>query len=170
MKSKDVTIRQAKPAEYAKVAEMHYPSWRLSWTGIIAPHHLDLIGQPHRWATQFYPLTLSRDGWAMWVAEYRNRLLGMIMFGPDVAVPRDLHIDALYVTEHSQRHGIGGRLLNKALRANPSEDVILWCADKNQKARSFYEKKDFHEDGRTFTWQPLPGVDVPHVGYRLKRR
>lgn len=46
---------------------------------------------------------------------------------------------------------------------------ILWCAEKNSKARGFYEKKDFHIDGRTFTWKPLSGVNVPHVGYRLYR-
>ncbi|WP_248791219.1 GNAT family N-acetyltransferase, partial [Escherichia coli] len=64
---------------------------------------------------------------------------------------------------------IGGMLLNKVLRTYPDNDIILWCADKNQKARNFYEKHGFELDDRTYVWKPLPGVTVPHVGYRLYR-
>ncbi|RDZ64576.1 hypothetical protein C3R29_15465, partial [Mycobacterium tuberculosis] len=67
------------------------------------------------------------------------------------------------------------RRLRSQIRESPDSpgrftaDMILWCAEKNSKARGFYEKKDFHIDGRTFTWKPLSGVNVPHVGYRLYR-
>jgi GNAT superfamily N-acetyltransferase len=105
----------------------------------------------------------------MWIAESGGQILGMSIFGPDSASPEHLQIDALYTVEDSQRRGIGSRLLNKAVRSNPSGDVILWCAEKNRKARQFYEKKDFQLDGRTYIWKPLPGVTVPHVGYRLYR-
>ncbi|WP_239655215.1 GNAT family N-acetyltransferase [Mycobacterium riyadhense] len=170
MKSRDIRIREAKPIDFPKVVAMHYPVWRQSWSGILAAHLLDMLAQPNRWATEFYPQTLSRRGWKMWIAECRGHTLGMTMYGPDTTNPSDVQIDALYIAEESQRHGIGGRLLNKALHSNPSDDVILWCAEKNHKARSFYEKKHFELDGRTYTWKPLPGVSVPHVGYRLKRR
>ncbi|BBX74226.1 N-acetyltransferase [Mycobacterium shinjukuense] len=170
MKPGDIRIREAKPADFAKVAKMHYPVWRQSWTGILEAHVLDMLAQPNRWATELYPQTLNRRGWAMWIAESGGQTLGMTMFGPDPARLDEIQIDALYIAEHSQRHGIGGRLLTKALRSNPSDDVILWCAEKNHKARSFYEKKNFELDGRTFAWKPLPGVSVAHVGYRLRRR
>ncbi len=49
-------------------------------------------------------------------------------------------------------------------------DVVLWCAEANGLARRFYEKNDFHLDGRTLDWEPVPGVKVAHLGYRLKRR
>jgi GNAT superfamily N-acetyltransferase len=169
VKSSDIKIREAKPTDFAKVAEMHYPVWRQSWAGILADYMLDMLGTPKLWATQTYPENLSRSGWTMWIAESGGKALGMTMFGPDRARPDDLHIDALYTAEGGQRQGIGGRLLNKAVRANPSGDVILWCADKNHKARQFYEKNNFQLDGRTFVWRPLPGVTVPHVGYRLYR-
>ena len=167
MKSSDIRIRQAKPIDFAQVAEMHYPVWRESWTGILADYMLDMLGTPKRWATVVYPQDLSRPGWSMWIAESRGKTVGMTIFGPDSANPDHLQIDALYTAAECRHLGVGGRLLNKAVRSNPSGDVILWCAEKNRKARQFYEGKNFQLDGRTFIWKPLPGVTVPHVGYRL---
>jgi GNAT superfamily N-acetyltransferase len=169
VKSGDIKIRAAKPADFARVAEMHYPVWRESWAGIVADYLLDMIATPRRWATETYPHDLSRRGWAMWIAESGSKTLGMTMFGPDSARPDHLQIDALYTAAEGQGLGIGRRLLNKAVRSNPSGDVILWAAEKNHKGRQFYEKNDFQLDGRTFIWKPLPGVTVPHVGYRLYR-
>ncbi|MFZ1176785.1 MAG: GNAT family N-acetyltransferase [Mycobacterium sp.] len=169
MKSVEIRIREAKPADFAKVAEMHYPVWRQSWTGIVADYLLDVIATPKWWATVSYPQELNRPGWSMWIAESGGKTLGMTVFGPDAANANHLQIEALYTAEESQGLGIGGRLLSKALRSNPAGDVILWCAEKNRKAREFYEKNNFQLDGRTYIWTPLPGVAVPHVGYRLYR-
>ncbi len=169
MRSSDIRIREAKPKDYARVAAMHYPVWRQSWNGIVAMHVLDMISTPKTWVDTFYPTTLKRGGWQLWMAEARGKLLGMTMFGPDLSNPKHIQIDALYIVEDNQRHGIGGMLLNKALRTYPDNDIILWCADKNQKARNFYEKNGFQLDDRTYVWKPLPGVTVPHVGYRLYR-
>lgn len=169
MRSSDIRIREAKPKDFARVAAMHYPVWRQSWSGIVAPHVLDMIVTPKIWVETSYPTTLKRGGWSMWMAESRGRLLGMMLLGPDLSNPKHIQIDALYVVENNQRAGVGSELLDKALHEYPDNDIILWCAEKNQKARDFYEKKEFQIDGRTYTWKPLPGVSVPHVGYRLYR-
>ncbi|MDP7721280.1 alpha/beta fold hydrolase [Mycobacterium sp. TY814] len=169
MRSSEIRIREAKPKDYARVAAMHYPVWRRSWQGIVATHVLDMISTPKTWADTFYPTTLKRGGWQMWMAEARGKLLGMTLFGPDLSNPQHIQIDALYVVDESQRHGIGGMLLSKALRTYPNNDIILWAANKNEKARNFYEKHGFTLDERTYVWKPLPGVTVPHVGYRLYR-
>jgi ribosomal protein S18 acetylase RimI-like enzyme len=168
--SSDVRIREAKPGDYADVAEMHYPVWRRSWTGIVGPPVLDLLGPAKRWVADVYPQSLNRTGWSMWIAESGGRTIGVSIFGPDTDDPDHLLIDALYIAEESQRHGIGARLLDTAMGTHPLGDVVLWCAVKNDKARRFYEKQNFRIDGRTLNWEPLPGVIVPHVGYRLTRR
>ena len=103
------------------------------------------------------------------MAESGGQLVGMMLLGPDLSNPNHIQIDALYVADQNQRSGVGGLLLNKALRTYPDNDMILWCAEKNQKARDFYEKNGFEVDDRSFVWKPLPGVRVPHVGYRLHR-
>lgn len=169
MKSSDVKIRRAGPKDFAKVAEMHYPPWRQSWAGILEDYLLDVIATPQVWADVSYPLKLSQPGWSMWVAEARGKLLGMTVFGPDEKNADDLQIEALYTAAEARGRGIGVRLLKKAARSNPSGDVILWCAEKNSQARRFYEEQNFHLDGRSFAWEPLPGVSVPMVGYRLRQ-
>jgi GNAT superfamily N-acetyltransferase len=169
VKSGDVKIRRAGPDDYAKVAEMHYPVWRKSWSGIVEDFVLDIITTPEIWVKVAYPEELSKPGWSMWVAERGTKKLGMTIFGPHTGHPDQVQIEALYAADESRGLGIGARLLQKALRSNPSSDVILWCAEKNSKARKFYEDNNFQLDGRSFVWRPLPGVEVPHVGYRLYR-
>jgi ribosomal protein S18 acetylase RimI-like enzyme len=166
----DIIIRAAKRADFVRVAEMHYPVWRQSWAGIMIPAVLDVLGPASRWAAELYPKALSRRGWRMWIAESARRPLGVAIFGPDPTDPDHIEIDALYIAEESQRLGIGGMLLDKALSAQPSGDVILWCAYQNTKGRRFYEKNNFQLDGRAYDYAPLPGVQVPHLGYRLRRR
>lgn len=168
MKSSDVKIRRAAPNEFAKVAAMHFPVWKQSWAGIIEEYLLDVMATPKFWAEVRYPEAVNRPGWGMWIAEARNKILGMTIYGPDSTTADTLRLEALYTAESAQQLGIGVRLLNKAVRSNPSSDVILWCAEKNEKARQFYEKHDFELDGRSYIWKPLPGISVPHVGYRHK--
>ncbi|OBI11446.1 MULTISPECIES: GNAT family N-acetyltransferase [unclassified Mycobacterium] len=170
MEALDIRIREATPDDFADVAEMHYPVWRRSWDGILTPPLLDILGPPKRWVAEIYPHTLNRDGWRMWVAESGGRTLGVAIFGPDPDERGAVQIDALYIADESQRHGIGRRLLDEILSAHPSGDVILWAAVRNDKARRFYEKNNFRVDGRTLDWEPLPGIKVAHVGYRLTRR
>jgi GNAT superfamily N-acetyltransferase len=169
VKSRDVKIRRAGPNDFEKVSQLHYPSWRTSWAGILEDHVLDVIATPKLWATVKYPEALNQPGWSMWVAEAGGKLLGMTIFGPDAANANDLTIDALYTAEEAQGLGVGVRLLNKAARSNPSGDVILWCAEKSGKARQFYEDNNFQLDGRSLVWQPLPGVSVSLLGYRLRQ-
>lgn len=170
MTGSDITIREAEPIDFARVAEMHYPAWRRSWAGIVASPLLDILGPAQRWAVDVYPQNLARPGWQMWIAESGEQVLGVAILGPDPADPDVVQIDALYVAEHCQRQGLGGFLLDTALSEGPSGDAVLWCAVKNDKGRRFYEKKNFELDGRTLDWEPLPGIRVPHVGYTLRRR
>lgn len=166
----DITIREATPIDFADVAAMHYPVWRQSWSGVLSDSVLDTLTSPKRWAVLLYPRDLSRPGWRMWVAEAGGQLLGMTIFGPDPDDPGQLELDALYISPASQRHGVGGLLLAQALNSDPRGDIVLWCAEANGVARRFYEKNDFRLDGRTLDWEPVPGVKVPHLGYRLRRR
>lgn len=170
MTSGDITIRAATPDDFARVAEMHYAVWRRSWAGILIEPLLDILGPARRWVTDVYPQNINRPGWAMWIAESADGTVGVTIFGPDEDEPAAIQIDALYIADDLQRHGLGGRLLGTVLAAHPSGEVILWCAEQNAKARRFYEKNGFRADGRTLDWEPLPGVRVPHVGYRLSGR
>ncbi|OBI10364.1 GNAT family acetyltransferase [Mycobacterium scrofulaceum] len=165
-----VTIRRAGPSDYVVVAEMHYPVWRQSWAGVLPDSTLDVLGSPRRWAILAYPRILQRPHWSMWIAESGSATIGMTMFGPDQANPEQVELDSLYIVAESQGRGVGARLLATALRESPSGDVVLWCAEHNLRARTFYERNGFRPDGRTLDWEPLAGVKVAHLGYRLSRR
>nr|WP_084187882.1 GNAT family N-acetyltransferase [Mycobacterium paraffinicum] len=149
---------------------MHYPVWRQSWAGMLADSTLDVLGSARRWAILAYPRILQRRHWSMWLAESGSATIGMTIFGPDPANPKQIELDSLYVAAESQGRGVGARLLATALRESPLGDVVLWCAEHNTRARGFYERNGFHPDGRTRNWEPLPGVSVTHLGYRLSRR
>ncbi|MEB4212104.1 GNAT family N-acetyltransferase [Mycobacterium sp. 94-17] len=149
---------------------MHYSVWRQSWSGVLPTEVLDTLTSPQRWAMLLYPRNLRRPGWRMWIAEAGGQPCGMTIFGPDPDDPERIQLDALYIVQASQRHGIGRLLLAHVLDSDPRGDVALWCAQANGVARRFYEKNDFHLDGRTLEWEPVPGLKVPHLGYRLRRR
>lgn len=164
-----ISIRQAGPADYENVAKMHYPSWRLSYRGIMTPELLDMF-EWQKWIDEEYPRRLSRAGWAMWLAESGDQILGMSIFGPEPEHPDHLEIDSLYVAAGKDRRGIGGLLLDHVLDSAPAHDVVVWCAEKNFRARRFYQKKGFRRDGRSFIWTLVPGViDIPQIGFTLYR-
>ncbi|KZS80222.1 GNAT family N-acetyltransferase [Mycobacterium persicum] len=164
-----ISIRRAKPADYANVAPMHYRSWRLSYRGIVIPELLDLFDW-RAWIGREYPLALSRAGWGMWLAESSGHIVGVSIFGPEPGNPDHLEIDALYVAAGHERRGIGSLLLDHALSSEPSHDAVLWCAEMNHQAQCFYRKKGFRPDGRSDLLTLLPGVlAVPQIGFTLHR-
>lgn len=165
----DFVIRQATEDDFPAVAAMHQPVWLKSNEGVMTQYVLAQFDGPADWPEQKYRPTLSRPGWAMWIAESDGELAGMTMFGPDPANPELVELDSLYVANEGQ--GIGTALLGKALALQPSDDVVLWCSQENHRARGWYEnpKRGFELDGRTEMWEPLPGVLVPQLGYRLYR-
>lgn len=59
VKPSNIRIRAAKPIDFPKVAAMHYPVWRQSWTGILDPYLLDMIGSPKLWVEESYPQSLK---------------------------------------------------------------------------------------------------------------
>ena len=107
----------------------------------------------------------------MWLAESDGQVLGMVIFGPDPRNPDRIEIDSLYVKQETQRRGIGGRLLQKALDSRPEADAVLWVVRENTKARSFYAKNHFQPNGRnrTFTDAWTIPVQLQEVGYSLSR-
>lgn len=164
-----VEIRQARAQEYRRIAQMHYRSWRQSYTGIIAPVLLDLFDDPLHWADNVYPEKLTQPGWTMRLAESGGAPVGVSILGPEPDRPDRLEIDALYVAPEHQGQRVGSLLLADALASHPAGDVVLWCAEQNHRARRFYEAKGFESDGRSMDWRPLRNFAVPQVGYTLGR-
>lgn len=160
-------IRRAQEEDFPSIAQMHYPVWRESNDGVMTLFVLDMFDTPETWPDKAYKPKLSRPGWAMWIAESEGQPVGVTIFGPEAANQNLVELDSLYVARKDQ--GIGSSLLAKALDSQPSDDVILWCSEENRRARGYYYNRGFRLDGRTQIWEPVLGVRVSQVGYRLNR-
>ncbi|OBG30968.1 hypothetical protein A5672_27180 [Mycobacterium alsense] len=163
-----VTYRQAEEEDFPAVAAMHYPVWRESNSGVMTPYVLDQFDGPEAWPDASYRPTLSSPRWNMWIADSDGEVVGMTMFGPTLDDPHLVELHSLYVA--TKNRGIGSSLLQKALDSQPSDDVVLWVAEDNQRARDYYSRRGFQPDGRSWMWVPMTGVQVPQLGYRLNRQ
>lgn len=69
--------------------------------------------------------------------------------------PRSLEIERIYVAKEFQGTGIGGRLMDEAVRlASEQKKEYIWLGvwEKNERAIRFYERKGFYRTGsHTFT-------------------
>ena len=76
-------------------------------------------------------------------------------------------IFALYVKNDCQEHGIGTQLLQYAVQelARKNKKIILWCAKKNTRAISFYQRNGFTILG-TET-EKIGGINVEKVALGL---
>lgn len=78
---------------------------------------------------------------AWWIARRGRRVIGyMLIDGED--------LDHLYVHPDSQGQGVGTALLRKAFSLSPRR-VVLTTAQRNTRARAFYEKHRFRATGFT---------------------
>jgi len=95
---------------------------------------------------------------AWWVARRGHRVIGYILIDGE-------EVDHLYVHPDSQGRGVGTALLRKAFSLSPRR-VFLATAQRNTRARAFYEKHGFRAtqftDGENeerepdvyYTWEP----------------
>ena len=160
-------IREAELTDFRRVAEMHYPVWRKSYTGLIPETKFPRLGDPERWADLDYPAKLAPDGWAMWLAECCGEPVGMSIFGPDTSGADRMEVGSLYIAEEYQHRLIGSLLLCAARAFFPAAVVVARCAEQNEQARSFYTKHGFRVDAASDVWEPADGVAVPLVCYTL---
>jgi len=76
----------------------------------------------------------------VWVAEVDDEVAGFIAFANG-------WVNQLYIAPVHQERGLGGRLLNVAMRAN--EALQLWAFEENEPAIAFYERRGFRIVERT---------------------
>ena len=73
----------------------------------------------------------------------------------EIGDPHSLEIERIYVAKEFQGTGIGGRLMDEAVRlASEQKKEYIWLGvwEKNERAIRFYERKGFYRTGsHTFT-------------------
>ena len=138
----------ATPDDARAIAEIHVASWQQGYRGQL------------------------RDGASVLLAEYADKALGFVSYGPsrdDDAPETGAEIYGLYVHPDAWSTGKGQRLHDGALVALGSSGwtvVTLWVLTCNDRARRFYSRHGWQLDGATKVIE-CDGVTLSEV--RCKR-
>jgi GNAT superfamily N-acetyltransferase len=122
-----ITLRRARPADAARVAEIYLSSFRAALPAVRLAHSDDEV---RRWIRE---RVVPAQG--SWVAVDGSRVVGMMLLSPG-------WIDQLYVAPDRLGEGIGRRLLDLA-KEQADGPLELWTFQVNVRARRFYERNGF---------------------------
>jgi GNAT superfamily N-acetyltransferase len=151
-----VRVRPAGLADAAAVAAVHVAGWEGAYRGMIPDEAFEQRTVERRtamWGQLLGTPADPIDGTPPWVAvaERQGTTIGFIaLVVPAGESARSAMITALYVTPTAWRHGAGTALMGAALdqaTARGCVDVTLWVLEPNLRARGFYERCGFADDG-----------------------
>jgi GNAT superfamily N-acetyltransferase len=150
----ELEIRDARPADAARIAEINADGWRAAYAGMIDDDRLASI-DVEEWArTVRGNLDQLAEGSFSLVAERDGEIAGSCFV---VSPPRDedlgpgfAELVAIYVDPRSWRQGVGTALLEAAharAASSGSTEMSLWTLTKNAPAQAFYERHGWRPDG-----------------------
>lgn len=143
----DVTIAPAAPRHVEGLARVHTDSWRDTYGHLLPERFYDEAEFGRRREAWHRRLTAPLDnGATTHVALAGDLVIGFASSGPaqDADAPRDRELWALYVATDRHGAGVAQALLEASLEGRPAS---LWVAEDNPRARAFYRKSGFAEDG-----------------------
>jgi ribosomal protein S18 acetylase RimI-like enzyme len=132
-----VELRPARPEDAEAVAEIWFRGWRDAHLGLVPQELLDVHkeGSFRTWAADRVPDTT--------VATVDGAVAGFVMVVDD-------ELEQVYVARASRGTGVAQALISEAerqVRANGSEKAWLAVVAGNARARAFYEKVGWVDEG-----------------------
>ena len=101
------------------------------------------------------------------VAVDNGRIVGVVVAGPDPTRPDRGHVARFYVSPDRWGQGIGHRLYLGALgwlRRGDYREATLWVLERNDRARTWYERLGWRTTGETKTvYEPAGIVDLQYM-------
>lgn len=170
---REVTIRRASPDDAAEIGALHVRSWQSAYKGLIPQDYLDRL-DPHalgqRWGQILHDTDWSRGGVLLVGAE--GNIAGFAGFGPtrddDNDPSRVGEIAAIYLLPEVWGMGLGRSLMAAALADLAAAEYVhatLWVLDTNTRARRFYARGRWAEDGAV-KQDDSRGFPLTEVRYR----
>lgn len=137
-------MRRARPSDAEAGARCHAACWREAYADIVDPDVLsrstdDLEGRIARWREQLRRAIDDR-----YVALRGDEVVGFSSAGPGRDDLPGLELYACYTRAAEWGIGLGARLLRAVVSDEPA---YLWVFEANGRARAFYRKHGFVEDG-----------------------
>lgn len=141
-------IRRASAADAPNLAHMHVESWRETYPGLLPPAMLSSLSVDSRTAAWSRALSEPSQPTVVFVAELGGRIVGFGSCGPQrsealQARGYDGEIEAVYVLQAFQQHGLGTRLFTAmacSMQARGLKGMSLWVLRDNMPAQAFYAR------------------------------
>jgi GNAT superfamily N-acetyltransferase len=160
------TVRPATPDDARVIAEVQVETWRAAYVGVMPQEVLDGLDVDER--ADAWRRWLSIETSAQFVAERSGAGVGFVSAGPCRHEEGTGEVYAIYVRPEAWGTGSGWALMDAAVKwlADRWQEAILWVAEENPRARSFYERYGWVAE-TTRVEEVVPGAEVPEVLYRL---
>jgi len=139
-------IRDAQPADAARLAEIHTVAWQAAYRGVLSDAYLNGLTGTARldwWASR---LARVPPRWAVLVTEKDGEVTGFVTIGhcndSDRRAFEAGELYAMYVDPRYWGLGFGRTLLlgaEERFRVDAYTGASLWVLRDNQRARRFYE-------------------------------
>jgi GNAT superfamily N-acetyltransferase len=136
-----LTVRAATVADATAIGEVHVRSWQAAYAGLIPADFLARLSAESRaesWAR------LIGDGGPVLVAEEDGVIAGFAAYG-------DERLYALYLLPEYWGRGIGRALHERVVEGMSGDSAILWVLSTNERAKAFYVRQGWVDDGATQT-------------------
>ena len=159
-------IRRMLCSDEAEVGRLYVKSWRAGYRGLLPQDYLDGLGE-WRWNSKFTDIPGS------FVITDGDIIAGHSCARPaaDEAMSGWGEVWTLYVLPEYWGKGYGSALLRNSvewLSEQGFNRVYLWALDTNIRARRFYEKHGFCENGDKMSCE-IGGTTVTDIRY-IKQR
>jgi GNAT superfamily N-acetyltransferase len=151
-KSSSSQVRRAVEADSDAISAIHVRSWQWAYRGLVSDRALDTLTATERspdWRLALSPGSAHR----IWLAHSAEQGLGFAAWGPardpDVG-PGTAELYAIYLELPAAGTGIAGALLAAACSEMAQDgygQALLWVLSANPRARRFYERTGWTEDG-----------------------
>jgi GNAT superfamily N-acetyltransferase len=174
----DAQVRQARPDDAAPIAAVHVRSWQAAYHGLLPQEYLDGLDPADRIAR--WRDTLLANGPERGAGEPLRRVVvavdggtirGFAAFGPTRDPGEDPQrtgeVYAIYLLPEAWGQGLGRVLMAATLSqlASAYAQATLWVLDSNERARQFYARSGWTEDGSA-KLDGSRGFEIPEVRYR----
>jgi ribosomal protein S18 acetylase RimI-like enzyme len=140
----ECTIRPAKPADAAEIANVHLNSWREAYKGLLPEDFLDKLPLTFKRRLNMWTQVIEEGKEVILVAEGKPGIVGFASFGTarDLIFQDFAELNAIYLLKHFKSKGIGYSLLKNGLEAQKNkgfEKAYCWVLENNPTIK-FYER------------------------------
>ncbi|SFW91582.1 GNAT family N-acetyltransferase [Amycolatopsis australiensis] len=152
-------IRPATVADAAAIGEIHVRSWQAAYAGLLPDDFLAGLSASSRAAS--WARRIGEGIGRVLVAEEDGVLAGFAAFG-------DGQLYALYLLPEYWGRGLGRALHDRVIEELTGDSAVLWVLSTNERAKAFYVRQGWVDDGVTQT-ETIDGGRVTLEETRYRR-